>query len=345
MINQDLEILWIAVCTALVFLMQGGFTCLETGLTRSKNNINVAMKNLMDFVITMLVFWALGFAMMFGESASGLVGTNSFLFDTSDSPRATAYFLFQAMFCATAATIISGASAERMRFAGYAAVTVVVTLIIYPLFGHWAWSTGQAGGPPGWLAALGFVDFAGSTVVHSVGGWVALAAIIVLGPRKGRFDADGRPRAIPGSNQAVAVFGVMVLLFGWFGFNGGSTLGDMELVPRVVSNTVLAAASGVLGVLVLLLTAREPIGYTPPLTTYRDLVPFPPFETGRGVDVWVNLQIMFMPAIIGGLGTGAIIMRFLRSQMLEVMRQAFLTSSRYEYMFWDMAYSMESWPV
>ena len=259
MINQDVEIIWIAICTALVFLMQGGFTCLETGLTRSKNNINVAMKNLMDFVITMLVFWALGFAMMFGESASGLVGTSSFLFDTSDSPGATAYFLFQAMFCATAATIISGASAERMRFAGYAAVTVVVTLIIYPLFGHWAWSTGQAGGPPGWLAAMGFVDFAGSTVVHSVGGWVALAAIIVLGPRRGRFDADGRPRAMPGSNQAIAVFGVMVLLFGWFGFNGGSTLGDMELVPRVVGNTVIAAASGVLSVLVLSAVRREKV--------------------------------------------------------------------------------------
>ncbi|PAU76899.1 ammonium transporter [Halomonas salipaludis] len=246
MLESELDILWVLWAAALVFVMQAGFLCLEAGVTRTKNAINVAMKNLADFAVALLVFWVLGFGLMFGRGISGWWGGEHFLLqlEAGDAVLAT-LFLFQAMFCATAATVVSGAVAERMSFVGYLAVTVIVSLLIYPLFGHWAWG-GLLGGVPGWLAGLGFVDFAGATVVHSVGGWVALAAILLIGPRRGRFVPGEAPRTLPAGNLPMAMLGVLLLFLGWFGFNGGSTLAFDGRVPGVLVNTVLAAVAGVL---------------------------------------------------------------------------------------------------
>ncbi|WP_018951687.1 ammonium transporter [Thioalkalivibrio sp. AKL12] len=239
----DVDVVWVLVSATLVLLMQAAFLSLETGLTRHKNAINVAMKNAADLMITLLAFWAVGFGLMFGPSFMGLVGTGPWLPDLADlAAEDTAFFVFQAMFAATAATIVSGAVSERMSYVSYGLVTLAVVVVIYPLTGHWAWGGVLASGD-GWLAALGFVDFAGATVVHSVGGWVALAAILVVGPRIGRFTEDGVQR-IPASNLPLAVLGGLFFLIGWVGFNGGSELGLTERVPAIIGNTFLAAAAG-----------------------------------------------------------------------------------------------------
>ncbi|ANQ86047.1 ammonia permease [Azoarcus olearius] len=245
----DIDILWVVLCSGLVFLMQAGFLCLESGLTRSKNAVNVALKNLVDFAVAVALYWLFGFGLMFGASAAGLIGTDRFMAPVGQgAPGAlAAFFLFQAVFCSTAATIVSGAVAERMRFAAYLAVAALVGGLIYPVFGHWAWG-GGLGGAPGWLAAIGFVDFAGSTAVHSVGGWVSLAAVLIIGPRRGRFDAGG-VQPISGGNLPLSMLGAMLLLFGWFGFNGGSTLALDARVPGVLVNTLLGAVAGVLAAL------------------------------------------------------------------------------------------------
>ncbi len=247
---MTIDTLWILVCAFLVVVMQAGFTCVESGMVRAKNSVNVAIKNLVDFCISIALFAIFGFGLMFGASAAGWVGTDGFMIDAGMSPEQLAFFFFQAVFCGTATTIVSGAVAERMRFSGYVLVAVVLSAMIYPITGHWAWARDAAGAPAGWLAALGFHDFAGSTVVHSVGGWVALAAIVVIGPRVGRFSA-GRPR-IEGHNLALSTLGVFLLWFGWFGFNGGSTLAFSAKVPMIVVNTALAGAAG--GIAGMLLT-------------------------------------------------------------------------------------------
>ncbi|MFP4252338.1 MAG: ammonium transporter [Guyparkeria sp.] len=239
----DIDIVWVLVSATLVLLMQAGFLALETGLTRRKNAINVAMKNAADLMLALLAFWSVGFALMFGPSLSGLIGAGGWLPDLSDlTASEAAFFVFQAMFAATAATIVSGAVSERMAYVGYGLVTLVVVLLLYPLTGHWAWGGVFAAGD-GWLAAMGFVDFAGSTVVHSVGGWVALAAVLVVGPRIGRFTDEGVQR-VPASNLPFALLGGLFFLIGWIGFNGGSELGLTERVPAIIGNTLLAAAAG-----------------------------------------------------------------------------------------------------
>ncbi|WP_019570839.1 ammonium transporter [Thioalkalivibrio sp. ALE11] len=239
----DIDVVWVLISATLVLLMQVAFLSLETGLTRQKNAINVAMKNATDLMITLLAFWAVGFGLMFGPSPTGWIGSGPWLPDLAGLRiEDTAFFVFQAMFAATAATIVSGAVSERMPYVGYGLVTLVVVVLIYPLNGHWAWGGALADGD-GWLAALGFVDFAGSTVVHSVGGWVALAAILVVGPRIGRFTEEGAQR-IPASNLPLAVTGGLFFLIGWIGFNGGSELGLTERVPAIIGNTFLAAAAG-----------------------------------------------------------------------------------------------------
>ncbi len=221
--------------------MQIGFCMLEAGLVRQKNSINVAYKNLMDFVVAGLVFWVVGFGIMYGTGhSSGLFGTDMFL--KSHAEGATAFFLFQLVFCSAAATIVGGALAERTRLAGYLVISALVAAVFYPLMGHWAWGGVLGNGTPGWLAELGFIDFAGSSVVHGVGGWLALAAVMIVGPRIGRFDKDAPP--IRGSNYTVATVGVLVLWFGWFGFNGGSALEYNATVPSILVNTSLAAAAG-----------------------------------------------------------------------------------------------------
>lgn len=241
-----LDIAWLLLCAFLVFLMQAGFLCLESGLVRAKNSINVAVKNLMDLCLSALVYWLFGYALMFGASLGGLIGGDNFLFDGKDSPWLMSFFLFQAMFCSTAATIVSGAVAERMRFLAYGLTAVMLSALIYPVTGHWAWGGAAEGVPNGWLAELGFVDFAGSTVVHSVGGWTALVAVLMLGPRNGRYSAEGT-RAIAGGNLPLAALGVILLWFGWFGFNGGSTFALNAEVPLVLFNTFLSGASGGIG--------------------------------------------------------------------------------------------------
>lgn len=247
--SQPLDLLWVLLCSALVFVMQAGFLCLESGLTRNKNSINVAVKNIADFAIATAVFWMVGFGLMFGDSLGGWLGSSHFgMLDGLDAQAPLMTFvLFQLMFCATSATIVSGAVAERMRFSTYLAVTSGVAMVIYPVFGHWAWSGTLRGDDSGWLQRLGFVDFAGSTVVHSVGGWVSLVAVLCIGARTGRFVPGEPPHAVPAGNLPLAMLGVLLLFFGWFGFNGGSTLALNAQVPGILVNTVIGGAAGIVG--------------------------------------------------------------------------------------------------
>ncbi|OJJ16250.1 ammonium transporter [Roseofilum reptotaenium AO1-A] len=239
------DILWVLVCSGLVFLMQPGFMCLESGLTRSKNSINVAVKNIADFGISVTLFWAIGYALMFGENPSGWLGISNFFINIS-TPSVATFFLFQTMFCSTSTTIVSGAVAERMKFISYLVVAGLVSGLIYPIFGCWAWNGLNVENTSGWLRNLGFVDFAGSTVVHSIGAWVSLATLSVVGPRSGRFRYSGHPRKIHGSNMQLAVLGTLLLWFGWLGFNGGSTLSLNDQVPGIMVNTMMAGSSGML---------------------------------------------------------------------------------------------------
>jgi Amt family ammonium transporter len=250
---RDIDIIWIVFSAALVFLMQAGFLCLESGLTRTKNSINTAMKNLADFSVSTLVFWVFGFALMFGATQNGWVGASGFLpeLETIGGAR-MAFFFFQLMFCGTAVTIMAGAIAERARFGAYLLMALVCAALIYPVFGHWVWNGIENGARTGILGRAGFVDFAGSSVVHSVGGWIALAALLVIGARAGRFPKDGPPRRVSGSSVPLASLGVLLLWFGWFGFNAGSTLFiDNVSVPRIIANTVMAGAAGMMGALLV----------------------------------------------------------------------------------------------
>ena len=258
-LTSNIDTLWVIDCAILVFIMQAGFMCMETGLSRHKNSINVALKNAADFGVSVVIFWIFGFGIMFGTSFNGFFGTDLFFFKTDKAEYMT-YFVFQAMFVATAATIISGAVAERMKFNGYLIMTILATGIIYPIVGHWAWSSSYLSKydtvdqllaitgtvkTTGWLSDLGFVDFAGSTIVHSVGGWIALAAVIILGPRIGKY-SDANKGKFTGSSFPLAVLGTLILWFGWFGFNGGSNGAMDETVPLILINTFLAAAFGLL---------------------------------------------------------------------------------------------------
>ncbi|TPE46646.1 ammonium transporter [Maribrevibacterium harenarium] len=239
-----MDMMWVSLSAALVFLMQAGFLCLESGRIRAKNSINVAAKNLSDFLISVLLFWAVGFALMFGASWNGMFGSSMFFSDSQQlSPESLVFLFFQMMFCGTAATIVSGAVAERMTFMGYMAITVLLCVLIYPIVGHWAWkSIFPSTSGTGWLETIGFIDFAGASVVHSVGGWVALAAVIIIGPRRKRFDQDVRMGQ--GSNLPLAALGTLLIWFGWIGFNGGSALVFDHSVPVILFNTFIAASAG-----------------------------------------------------------------------------------------------------
>jgi Amt family ammonium transporter len=245
LVQTHANYLWTLVAAALVFFMQAGFAMVEAGFTRAKNAVNILMKNLMDFSLGSLGYWAIGFALMFGASKTGFFGTTGFFlsdFTPDGDPWVLAFWMFQVVFAATAATIVSGAMAERTKFVGYLAYSVIVSAIIYPIFGSWAW--GSLFNGSGWLEGLGFIDFAGSTVVHSVGGWAALAGAIVLGPRLGKYGKDGKPRAIMGHNMPMAALGVFILWLGWFGFNPGSTTTADKSIAMIFVNTNLAAAAG-----------------------------------------------------------------------------------------------------
>jgi Amt family ammonium transporter len=245
LVQTHANYLWTLVAAALVFFMQAGFAMVEAGFTRAKNAVNIIMKNLMDFSIGSIAFWAIGFGLMFGASQTGWFGTSGFFlsdFSVEGDPWVLAFWMFQVVFCATAATIVSGAMAERTKFVGYLAYSAILSAIIYPVFGSWAW--GSLFNGSGWLEGLGFIDFAGSTVVHSVGGWAALAGAIVLGPRLGKYGKDGKPRAIMGHNIPLAALGVFILWLGWFGFNPGSTTTADTSIAMIFVNTNLAAAAG-----------------------------------------------------------------------------------------------------
>ncbi|MCB1172813.1 MAG: ammonium transporter [Leptospiraceae bacterium] len=247
------DIIWVLISAALVLFMQAGFLCVESGLTRAKNSINVAIKNITDFGVATLTFWALGFGLMFGSSVYGLVGSDHFLIDfEAQEPWTPAYFIFQLVFCGTAATIVSGAVAERLSFKAYLINTTIISGLIYPLIGHWIWGGGlETASGTGWLAQLGFIDFAGSTVVHSTGGIVALASLLIVGARAGRFPPGQTPRKINGSNLPLAMLGGIILWFGWIGFNGGSTLALNAQVPGIVANTLLAGGAGLVAALIM----------------------------------------------------------------------------------------------
>ena len=245
LVQSHADYMWTLVAAALVFFMQAGFALVESGFTRAKNAINIMMKNLMDFSMGSLAYWAIGFGLMFGVSKTGWFGTSGFFlsdFEVGGDPWVLAFWMFQVVFAATAATIVSGAMAERTKFVGYLLYSVLISAIIYPIFGSWAWGSLLNGS--GWLENLGFIDFAGSTVVHSVGGWAALAGAIVLGPRLGKYTKDGRIKPILGHSMPLAALGVFILWLGWFGFNPGSTTAANKDIAMIFVNTNLAAAAG-----------------------------------------------------------------------------------------------------
>lgn len=243
----SLNTVWVLIAAALVFFMQAGFALVEAGFTRSKNTTNILFKNLMDFVIGTIAFWIVGFGIMFGSKNGfwggiDLFSQHSYRTDMPDM----AFLIFQTVFAATAATIVSGAMAERTKFNAYLVYSAAITLIIYPISGHWAW-----GG--GWLSQLAvpFHDFAGSSVVHMVGGMIALIGAAVLGPRLGKYDKEGKAKAIPGQSLSMAALGVFILWIGWFGFNPGSQLAaageaNAKAISLIFVTTNIAAAGGAL---------------------------------------------------------------------------------------------------
>jgi Amt family ammonium transporter len=252
-VQKHADIVWTIVAAALVFFMQAGFAMVETGFTRAKNAANIMMKNLMDFCIGCCAFWFIGFGLMFGKS-DGFFGTSWFAFNWQQAHEAGdwpfTFFVFQLVFAATAATIVSGAMAERTKFLAYLIYSLFISAIIYPISGGWAWNGlfgDYNGGTVGWLENLGYIDFAGSGVVHLVGGAAALAGAIVLGPRIGKYGPNGEPRAIPGHNLPLGMLGVFILALGWIGFNAGSTTAASVDIGWIAMNTLLAASAGAIG--------------------------------------------------------------------------------------------------
>ncbi len=241
--SEAFDMIWLVLAAALVFFMQAGFAMVETGLTRAKNAGNIIMKNLMDFSAGAVAYWAIGWGLMYGSSAGGFIGTDQFFLAGADSAIFRDW-MFQVVFAATAATIVSGAMAERTKFTGYLLYSVVISALIYPISGHWIWNGG-------WLAEMGFHDFAGSTVVHSVGAWAAMIGALILGARKGKYvKVGGRTvaKAIPGHSMPLAALGVFILWFGWYGFNAGSTLSGTDMtIAHVAVTTTLAASTGAIG--------------------------------------------------------------------------------------------------
>ena len=248
----SLDTVWMLLAAMLVFWMQPGFALCEAGFTRSKNTVNILMKNFVDFMLGSLLFFFVGFGFMFGSDGAGFIGAPNWgdlSFYKGDLP-VEGFLIFETVFCATAATIVSGAMAERTKFSMYLIYSAFISLIVYPVEGHWTW-----GG--GWLGDMGFHDFAGSAIVHSVGGVLALIGALALGPRRGKYGKDGKSRAIPGHNLALAALGVFILWLGWFGFNPGSQLAASGEVNRIAISHVflttnLAAAAG--GVATMFLT-------------------------------------------------------------------------------------------
>ncbi len=265
-LSTGLNTVWMLLAAMLVFFMQPGFALVEAGFTRSKNTANILMKNLVDFMVGSILFWFIGFGLMFG--VGDVFGTpHLFDLDAMDNIIQNGlpiegFLIFQTVFCATSATIVSGAMAERTKFSMYLAYTIAISVLIYPVSGHWTWGGGWLSNadPDSFMMSVfgyTFHDFAGSTVVHSVGGWIALVGAAILGPRLGKYGKDGKSKAIPGHNLTLACLGVFILWFGWFGFNPGSQLatagyGDQTAISHVFLTTNLAACTG--GFLALLVS-------------------------------------------------------------------------------------------
>ena len=255
-VQTSLNSAWVVLTGVLVFFMQAGFALVESGMARAKNSVNVIMKNYLDACVGGIIFWAIGYGLMFGVNATGWFGWSHFFPQNLTSWDWT-FMFFQMMFAATSTTIASGAMAERIHFSSYLIGACIISGFIYPIFGSWAW--GSAHGGDGWLKSMGFIDFAGSTVVHSIGGWVALAGIIVLGPRLGRFAANGESRVIPGHNLSMVALGGFILWFGWFGFNAGSTLAANADIGKIALNTHLAACAGAVGYMLTVKLLNRPL--------------------------------------------------------------------------------------
>ena len=253
-VQTNLNVVWTLVAAILVFLMQAGFALVETGFTRAKNAANIMMKNLMDFAAGSLAFYVLGAALMFGASkAAGWLGWGGLGMPSLGAGEGVwdwTFLFFQTMFAATAATIVSGAVAERIEFKSYLIYSALVSAVVYPISGHWMWGSLAGESSQGWIEAVGFHDFAGSTVVHSVGGWIALAGAIILGPRIGKYRHDGKANPIPGHSLVLGTLGVLLLWIGWFGFNPGSYTAGIGSIGRVAMTTNLAACAGTIAALV-----------------------------------------------------------------------------------------------
>ena len=254
LVQNNLNVVWTLVAAILVFLMQAGFALVETGFTRAKNAANIMMKNLMDFAVGSLAFYVLGAALMFGASkAAGWFGWGGLGMPSLGAGEGVwdwTFLFFQTMFAATAATIVSGAVAERIEFKSYLIYSALVSAVVYPISGHWMWGSLAGESSQGWIEAVGFHDFAGSTVVHSVGGWIALAGAMMLGPRIGKYRHDGKANPIPGHSLVLGTLGVLLLWIGWFGFNPGSYTAGIGSIGRVAMTTNLAACAGTIAALV-----------------------------------------------------------------------------------------------
>ena len=247
--RKSADMLWVTLCAALVFFMQAGFALVEAGFTRQKNTVNILMKNITDFTCGSIIFWLIGFGFMFGIGAAGFIPE---FFDSSGSPKGElfAFLLFQSVFAGTATTIVSGAMAERTKFVSYIIFSVIMTGLIYPIFGNFAWKGLFPGNEKGILESMGFIDFAGSTVVHSIGAWAGLAGTLLLGPRLERYH-DNKIEPIFGHNMSLAALGVFILWFGWFGFNPGST-GSIQgsSFPVIAVTTNLSASAGAISAMI-----------------------------------------------------------------------------------------------
>ncbi|VAW79922.1 Ammonium transporter [hydrothermal vent metagenome] len=297
------DTVWIVVAGALVFFMQAGFALLEGGMVRSKNTVNVVMKNYTDMCFGALAFWLIGYGFLFGTNTTGFIGTDHFMAGNNGEFDYSRMF-FHIMVAATAATIVSGAMAERARFQAYLVAVVVITAFIYPIFGSWVWGSLDPKQGMGWLRSIGFIDFAGASVVHSLGGWCALAGVIVLGPRLGKYDPEGKPRYIAGHNLPMVALGGFILWLGWFGFNGGMTAAlasntdNFKYLGLIVLNTHLAAAAGAVGAVLGMSFKKRPILMTN--TIYGSL--------GGLVSVTAGCHVMSPGfAIITGIIAGTIV--------------------------------------
>jgi ammonium transporter, Amt family len=266
--QNTMDHIWIIVAACLVMSMQLGFLFLEAGCARSKNSINVAQKNVCDFLVSVACFFLVGFGLMFGATWKGWVGTDLFSFNKTEAWTYT-FFLFQAAFVGTAATIVSGAVAERMKFGAYLLTAVLISTLIYPVYGHWVWGKLLNPDNAAFLADKGFMDFAGGSVVHVVGACVSLAALLVIGPRIGRFDANGNPQILHGHSVVLTGAGVLVLLVGWLGFNGGSVGAATPMVGKIIANTLLSAAFGGVASMAL---GRKLVGYYDPMHSFNGVL-------------------------------------------------------------------------